>query len=104
MQPKELTQRYGAQLEMVRGQKAQLEAQMQQLEQNFVQLAAVENQLIGALMALGQITDETMDGGNTAISNSVLTTDNSGQLQSIPDGVGSGAPDPDGAGTNAAGA
>lgn len=104
MKPKELAQRYGTQLETLRGQKAQLEAQMQQLEQSFVQLTAIENQLVGALMALGQITDETMDGGNTAISNSIPTTDNGGQLQPVPNGVGSGAPDPDGAGTNAAGA
>ncbi len=104
MQPKELAQRYGTQLEKVRGQKTQLEAQMQQLEQNFVQLTAVENQLLGALMALGQITDETMDGGDHTPDHGIPTTDNSGQLQPIPASVGSGAPDPDGAGTNAAGA
>lgn len=104
MQPKELTQRYGTQLEKIRGQKAQLEAQMQQLEQNFVQLAAVENQLLGALMALGQITNETLDSGDRTPDPGIPTTDNSGQLQPITASVGSGAPDPDGAGTNAAGA
>lgn len=51
-------EKYEKQLETVRGQKAQLEAQMQQLEQNFIRLTAVENQLIGALIALEQIDNE----------------------------------------------
>ena len=54
-------EKYEKQLETVRGQKAQLEAQMQQLEQNFIRLTAVENQLIGALMALGQLKNDTTD-------------------------------------------
>lgn len=104
MQPKELIQRYGTQLETIQGQKAQLEAQMQQLEQKFVQLTAIENQLMGALMALGRITNEAMDGGDPATDHDIPANGNGGQLQPIAGSVGSGVPDTHGAGTNAAGA
>lgn len=55
----EIITKYEKQLETVRGQKAQLETQMQQIEQNFIKLTAIENQLLGALMALGQLKNDT---------------------------------------------
>lgn len=54
----DLIKKYEQQLETVRGQKTQLDAQMQQIEQNFIKLTAIENQLLGALMALGQLKND----------------------------------------------
>lgn len=54
----DLIKKYEQQLQTVRGQKAQLDAQMQQIEQNFIKLTAIENQLLGALMALGQLKND----------------------------------------------